>query len=134
MWAQVLLFALGAAQLGRAANITLYNVVATTTTTAAADATYTGLAAYDTTVLSAPAAPDPPTTALTVSIPIDVWGSGNLLSIKVSTEKWRFRRQICGEWPSLPSDATSFTDHERWSLTPSKADKNSKRATSSDSQ
>jgi hypothetical protein len=60
------------------AGVTVYNPTATTTA-AAADATYTGAAAYDTTVLTPPAPP----TDLSKDFPVQLFSGGmNGLSIK----------------------------------------------------
>jgi hypothetical protein len=66
-------------------SVTLYTAKTTPTTSSlAAGATYTGLAAYDPTVLDPPAPPSPPITSYTISIPPDavsLQNDGYLLSI-----------------------------------------------------
>jgi hypothetical protein len=67
-----LLLVLALLHLSTVSAITLYNGVttsATTSTTTAANVTYTGLPAYDPTVLTPPAAPSPPVTSGSVAVP-----------------------------------------------------------------
>lgn len=70
-------------------DVTVYTGQATTTSTSsAAGSTYTGLPAYDTTVLTPPSAPQPPTTSYSLSLPDSTQDLGNYsLSI---TQKGNF--------------------------------------------
>ncbi|ORY23372.1 hypothetical protein BCR39DRAFT_507851 [Naematelia encephala] len=82
--------------------VTVYSVptettTATPTTSLAAGATWTGLAAYDPTRLTPPAAPSPPVTSAAITPPADgpsVWDSGYQLSIKQSGNFFGFSLEL----------------------------------------
>ncbi|EIW72362.1 hypothetical protein TREMEDRAFT_41693 [Tremella mesenterica DSM 1558] len=64
-------------------DVTVYTGQATATTSAAADSTYTGLPAYDPTVLTPPPAPQPPINSYTLALPASAADLGSNYSLSI---------------------------------------------------